>query len=239
MTAGPMHIVRTVLVADDTAFVRDRFKAAIEDGGHHAFAVGSRSELVSLVRTGDIRFDLIVVDLHLSNGRGIETLRVLQSFRGIGPIVIFSGTIANVTDVRQLAELGVAGYINEYIAAQHILPALAPYLFPDHYRRRSSPRVALGIPVSYRFSNTIATATMVNISPGGLGIRTASVLEIATPIKVRFRLPGTGQNVDAEAVVAWVERRIGMGVQFTLVTGDGPAIIERFVQAHFFRNRRA
>jgi CheY-like chemotaxis protein len=239
MTAGTMHFVRTVLVADDTAFVRDRFKAAIEAGGHHAFAVGSRSELVALVRAGDIRFDLIVLDLQLPNGRGIEMLRVLQSFPGTGPIVIFSGTIANVADVRQLTELGVAGYINEYTAAQNILPALAPHLFPDHYRRRASPRVTLGIPVAYRFGNTIATATTVNVSPGGLAIRTGNVLEIRTRIKVRFRLPGTGRDVDADATVAWAERRIGMGVQFTLVAGDGPAIIERFVQAHFFTNRRA
>ena len=34
----------------------------------------------------------------------------------------------------------VAGYINEYSAVQHIVPALAPHLFPDHYNRRSSPR---------------------------------------------------------------------------------------------------
>jgi uncharacterized protein (TIGR02266 family) len=239
MTAGTMHFVRTVLVADDTAFVRDRFKAAIEAGGHHAFAVGSRSELVALVRAGDIRFDLIVLDLQLPNGRGIEMLRVLQSFPGTGPIVIFSGTIANVADVRQLTELGVAGYINEYTAAQNILPALAPHLFPDHYRRRTSPRVALGIPVAYRFGNTIATATMVNISHGGLGIRTTNVLEAGTTIKARFRLPGTPREVDADAVIAWMHRGIGMGAQFTQLADDGQALIDEFVQAHFFSNRKA
>ena len=239
MTAEAMHVVRTVLVADDTAFVRDRFKAAIEAGGHHAFAVGSGSELIALVRTGDIRFDLIVLDLQLPNGRGVELLRALQATNRCGPIVVFSGTIANVADVRDLGALGVAGYINEYTSAQNILPALAPHLFPDHYRRRASPRVALGIPVAYRFGNTIATATMINVSQGGLGIRTANVLEPGTSLKVRFRLPGTGRDVDADGTIAWVQRKIGMGVQFAQVAGDGQTLLDHFVQAHFFTNRRA
>jgi hypothetical protein len=39
MTAATRLAARTVLVADDTAFVRDRFKAAIEAAGHKAVTV--------------------------------------------------------------------------------------------------------------------------------------------------------------------------------------------------------
>lgn len=239
MTAGTTTAVRTVLVADDTAFVRDRFKGAIEAAGHTAFAVGTGPELLSLLRTDDLRFDLIVLDLQLPQGNGVEMLRAMHASAGHGPIVIFSGTISSAADVRELGSLGVAGYINEYTAAQNILPALAPHLFPDHYQRRTSPRVAMGIPVAYRFGNTIATATMVNVSHGGLAIRTTNVLDIGTTIRARFRLPGTGQDIDTEGVIAWTERRIGMGVRFTQVAGDGQTIIDEFVQAHFFSNRKA
>ena len=79
-------------------------------------------------------------------------------------------------------------------AVQHIVPALAPHLFPEHYNRRSSPRVVLGIPVSYRVGNTIATALTLNISHGGLAIRTTSPLDVGTIVKVRFRLPGAAQG---------------------------------------------
>lgn len=239
MTTGAMTAVRTVLVADDTAFVRDRFKGAIEAAGHKAFVVGTGPEVLSLMRTEDLRFDLIVVDLQLPLGNGVELLRAMHSSPGHGPIVIFSGTISSAADVRELGSLGVAGYINEYTAAQNILPALAPHLFPDHYQRRTSPRVAMGIPVAYRFGNTIATATMVNVSHGGLAIRTTNVLEAGTTIRARFRLPGTAQDIDTEGVVTRSERRIGMGVRFTQVAGDGQTVIDDFVQAHFFSNRKA
>jgi hypothetical protein len=60
--------------------------------------------------------------------------------------------------------------VNEYSAVQHILPSLAPHLFPDNFNRRGSPRVVLGIPVAYRFGNTIAAALTLNLSKGGLAI---------------------------------------------------------------------
>jgi uncharacterized protein (TIGR02266 family) len=235
---GTMTAVRTVLVADDTAFVRERFKSAIESAGHQVFTAGTAQELLSLVRSTNVHLDLIVLDLQLPHGSGVELLRVLHKTEGHAPIVIFSGTIASADTARELGGLGVAGYINEYTAAQNILPALAPHLFPDHYRRRTTPRVALGIPVAYRFGNTIATATMVNVSQGGLGIRTTNLLEIGTSIKVRFRLPGTVREVDAEGFVAWADRKLGMGMQFTNVAVEDQKIIDAFVQAHFFTNRK-
>ena len=87
--------------------------------------------------------------------------------------------------------LGVAGYVNEYSAVQHILPSLAPHLFPDNFNRRGSPRVVLGIPVAYRFGNTIAAALTLNLSKGGVAIRTMSPLEQHAKVRVRFRLPGS------------------------------------------------
>jgi len=42
--------VKTVIVADDTAFVRDRFKAALETAGHRAISVKSAAELLARVR---------------------------------------------------------------------------------------------------------------------------------------------------------------------------------------------
>lgn len=239
MTTGAMTEVRRVLVADDTAFVRDRFKAAIEAAGHEAAVAGTASDALSLLHAGT-RFDLIILDLQLPQGHGLELLRAMHAAQDShGPIVVFSGTIASVADASQLAALGVAGYINEYTSAQNILPALAPHLFPDHYQRRTSPRVALGIPIAYRFGNTIATATMVNVSHGGVGIRTTNALDSGTTVKVRFRLPGTPHEIDADSVITWSQKGVGMGVQFTQLTGDGQAIVDDFVQAHFFSNRKA
>jgi uncharacterized protein (TIGR02266 family) len=231
---------KTVLVADDTAFVRDRFSTALENAGLKAVAVKTAAELLARVRADAGRIDLLVLDLRLPQAPGVDLVRAIRKLDdGRIPILIFSGTIANAEEVRELAALGVAGYVNEYSAVQHILPSLAPHLFPDNFNRRSSPRVVLGIPIQYRFGNTIAAALTLNLSRGGIAIRTTSPLEAGSQIKVRFRMPGSKRDIDAEGRVAWSDRRVGMGVQFEQVDPANQTIIDNFVDAHFFSNRKA
>jgi uncharacterized protein (TIGR02266 family) len=230
---------KTVLVADDTAFVRDRFKAAIEGAGHRAVTVKSAAELLARVRTDLAQLDLLVIDLRLPHASGIDVIRNIRKMDdGRLPILIFSGTVNSPEEVRDLAALGVAGYVNEYSAVQHILPSLAPHLFPDNFNRRGSPRVVLGIPIAYRFGNTIAAALTLNLSRGGISIRTTSPLDREAKARLRFRLPGSKQDIDAEAKVSWSDTRVGMGLQFEKVDVADQAAIDTFVDAHFFQPRQ-
>jgi uncharacterized protein (TIGR02266 family) len=238
MTAATTLAKRTVLVADDTAFVRDRFKAAIEAAGHNAVTVQTGQELLAHVRANS-RIDLIVVDLRIPQGNGVMLLQAIRKLDHRAGIVVFSGTIANADEVRQLETIGVLGYVNEYTAVHHILPSLLPHLFPKGANRRSSPRVALGIPVAYRFGNTIAAALTINISHGGLAIRTTNPLSVDTPVKVRFRLPSGKSEIDTHGRVTWADRRLGMGVKFTKIDEPDQAQIDQYVQSHFFSNRKA
>jgi uncharacterized protein (TIGR02266 family) len=240
VTATTMVAVKTVLIADDTAFVRDRFRTALEGAGHRAVTVRTGQELLAALGTEPERIDLVVLDLRLPNGRGIDLVR---SVRRVAPekppIVVFSGTIANADEVRDLSSFGVAGYVNEYTGVGHIMPALAPHLFPEHYNRRSSPRVVLGVPITYRVANAIFTSLTLNVSHGGVAVRTTNPLDVASVVRLRFRLPGTKKDVDTEARVTWSDRRVGMGLQFTSIDPAAQAAIDQYIQTNFFSNRKA
>jgi uncharacterized protein (TIGR02266 family) len=239
MPSGPSS-AKTVVIADDTGFVRDRFKTALEQAGHRAITVRSAVELLARVRADRDHIDLVIVDLRMPNAPGVDLVRGLRKIdEGRLTVLVFSGTIATANEVRELASLGVAGYINEYSAVQHILPSLAPHLFPDSFNRRGSPRVILGIPVAYRFGNTIATALSLTLSRGGIALRTTSPLEVGARARLRFRLPGGKRDLDAEARVTWCDRRTGMGLQFEQLDAADQAAVDEFVEAHFFNNRRA
>jgi uncharacterized protein (TIGR02266 family) len=230
--------VKTIIIAADTAFVRDRFSAAIESGGHRAVAVKSGAELLARVRDDAATIDLIVADLRLPPAPGVDLVRSLRQLDNDWlPLLIFSGTIADADEVRELAALGVAGYINEYSAVQHILPSLAPHLFPDSFSRRESPRVVLGIAVQCRSANTITTALTMNLSHGGLAIRTGSPLAKGSSIDLRFRLPGSKRDIDAAGQVRWSDGRGAAGIQFEQIEAPSQALINTFVDAHFFSNR--
>ncbi len=226
---------KTVLIADDTAFVRERFQTALQDAGHRAVTVKSAAELLARVRADLNDLDLLVIDLRLPHSSGADLIRAVRKIdNGRLPILVFSGTISSAEEVRELASMGVAGYVNEYSAVQHILPSLAPHLFPDSFNRRTSPRVVLGIPVAYRFGDTITAVLTLNLSKGGIGIRTMSPLGVGSKARIRFRLPGARREIEADARVAWSDRRIGMGLQFERLEAPDQLSIDEFVDGHFF-----
>ena len=99
--------------------------------------------------------------------------------------------------------------------------------------------MSLGIPVAYRVGNTIAAALTINISHGGLAIRTTNPLAVDTAVRVRFRLPGGKNEIDVQARVAWADRRLGMGVQFKKIGNPDQEQIDQYVKSHFFSNRKA
>jgi CheY-like chemotaxis protein len=231
---------KIVIVADDTAFVRDRFKSVLEGAGHRAVTVSNGNELIARVKLELDKIDLIVVDLRLPQAQGVDLVRRLRKLDPVKPpIVVFSGTIANAGEVRELAALNVSGYVNEYTALQHILPSLAPHLFPGDFNRRTGPRVVLGIPIAYRFGNNIAAAVTLNISRGGVAVRTTSPLEKNLVVKARFRLPMGKRDIDVESKIAWSDRRVGMGFEFMNLNADDQAAIADYVDSHFFSNRKA
>ena len=55
---------------------------------------------------------------------------------------------------------------------------------------------------------------------------------------MRFRLPGSKLDIEAESRVAWSDRRLGMGLQFERVEPSDQQAVDEFVDQHFFTNRK-
>ena len=222
---------KTILIAHRQAAVRDRFAAALADA-RHAYVTVESEQAARLAAADSSRpVSLALLDLGLSPD-GAAFVRALRHAAGRAvPVVVFAGTVGSADQVRALLALNVAGYVNEHAATPQILPSLAPHLFPDNFNRRASPRVALGIPISYRTGQTIAGALTLNIGKGGVAIRTLSPLAVETRIDLKFRLPGHSGDIAASGRVAWSDRKVGMGVQFERLDEGDQTIIEAFVDS--------
>ena len=223
---------RTVLIASPAAGVRNRFAEALLQAGHRTLTVAQTSDLLGSVGTARPGVDLLLLDLGLAGGDGVALVRRIRDDAGSLPIIVLSGSVTGADEVRGLAALGVTGYVNEHLDAQQILPSLTPHLFPDRFNRRSSARVVLTIPVSYGFDNTIGGALTLNISKGGLAVRTMSPLAVSTEMWVRFRLPGADRETSADSRVVWSDRRVGMGLQFEQVAADDQTAVDEYVDRH-------
>ena len=94
----------------------------------------------------------------------------------------------------------------------------------------------MGIPVSYRIGKTIAAALALNLSRGGMAMRISKPPARGTAVKVKFALPGSKRELETEGVVCWSDQKAGMGMRFTKVKAADQAVIDGFVEAHFFRS---
>ena len=232
-------ISKTVAIATDTTFVRERFKTALDSAGHRALIMKSVAQLLATVRADFDDLHLIVLDLRMPNSTGVELVKRVRKLDGRKiPILLFTSSVSSVDEVRELASLGVSGYINEYLATEHILPSIAPHLFPGTFHKREHPRVVMGIPVSYKIGKTLTAALAMDVSAGGMAIRTNKPPVRGTVLKVKFALPGSKRQLEAEGVVLWSVAKAGMGMRFTKVKASDQAVISGFVEAHFFRSTK-
>ncbi len=232
MSAMPLSTTgaRTVLLATGDGGIRDRFSGPLHDAAHRTLEATGATALIERLG-GGAPIDLLLLDLRLADD-GAALFRRVRACAARLPVVVFSGSVEGAAQVRALAPLGVAGYVNEHCDAQAVLPALAPHLFPDNFNRRRGPRVVLAIPVSYRVDRTLATATTLNIGAGGLAVRTMNPLRPPDKVHTRFRLPGSAMDIEAQCRVAWSDPRVGMGLQFERVDPADQAAIDDYVDQH-------
>ena len=209
--------VKTILVAHQSAVVRDRFAAAFADARHGFVIAGDEPAARRAAAEPTRPVDLCLVDLGMASDEdGLALVRVLGRAPDGGgrPVLVFAGSVVSARQAQALAGAPIAGYVNEHASTAQILPALAPHLFPDNFNRRSSRRFPVEVPIALRAGEAVAGAMTVNVSKGGVAIRTLSPMPLASLVGLTFRLPGTSLDLEATGRVAWSDRELLVGLQF-------------------------
>jgi hypothetical protein len=236
--AGTSVTTKTVVIADDTAFVRDRFHAAVENAGHQG---DRRQERGRAVGAGPRRSRADRSDRRRPAAAALTRASTWSIDPQAGRRAAAGADLQRHDRERRTksASWPRSAWPATSTIARAAHPALAR---PTCSRTTSTAAAACGSCWASRFNrfgNTIAAALTLNLSHGGIATRTTSPLESGAKIKVRFRMPGSKKDIDAEGKVAWSDRRVGMGILFETVDQANQAIIDNFVDAHFFSNRKA
>ena len=224
---------KTVLVASAAPDVRDRFFVALGGAGHRALGAGSAQELRDVLeaRAGDI--DLVVLDVQMGDGGARQVLETVRRAARDTPVSVFSGSVHSARELRELADAGVAGYVNEHVEVQRILPALAPLLFPNSFDRRTGARVILGIPAALTAGDTILPVFTLNIGSGGMAVRVTTALASGSRVGIRFKLPRSSRDIEATARVVWSHNpQAALGLQFETIAAPDQIAIDEFVERH-------
>jgi DNA-binding NtrC family response regulator len=133
-----------ILVIDDEASVRSTLKRALEEEGLSVRTAGSRGEGLRLVES--TQPDLVVVDLKLGDGSGLDVLGQLKARRP-GTLAIMISAYGEVQDVVQAMKLGADDYVQKPYDLDEMVRCVTQTLQASRIReayRQSSPRTPEG-----------------------------------------------------------------------------------------------
>jgi uncharacterized protein (TIGR02266 family) len=105
--------------------------------------------------------------------------------------------------------------------------------------KREHSRAVVKIEIDFKHTIDFVTSYMLNISKGGLFIKTAWALPLDTIVFLRFTLPGDTKPIETEGKVVWCNPRKekgyfprGMGIKFLKLNSDDAEKIKKFVDEH-------
>ena len=106
--------------------------------------------------------------------------------------------------------------------------------------KREHPRAVVKIEIEFKHTIDFVSSYMLNISKGGLFIKTDEALPLDTIVFLRFTLPGDTKLIETEGKVVWCNTKggkgyfpKGMGVKFLRLNPDDAEKINKFVEKHF------
>jgi type IV pilus assembly protein PilZ len=105
--------------------------------------------------------------------------------------------------------------------------------------KRINPRIETKIDILFRESGAFIRSYMLNVSNGGLFLKTDNPLPIDSTVTLMMRLPGETEAMEVQGCVVWSNPKAkntafpcGMGIQFLKMNPDQKKKIEEFVDKH-------
>jgi uncharacterized protein (TIGR02266 family) len=105
-------------------------------------------------------------------------------------------------------------------------------------KERADPRADVQVEVHYRTAQEFIAASSLNISGGGIFIRTREPLPLNQELHLRFTLPGIARPFSVQGLVVWTNPypsrsgfASGMGIKFMDLDLESKKLIAGFVKA--------
>ena len=206
----------TILVADDDRTIRTVLTQALTRAGCKVHATSSLVTLMRWVEEG--KGDLVISDVVMPDGNGIETLPKIAEARPGLPVIVISAQNTIMTAI-QAAEAEAYDYLPKPFDLPDLMKRASRAL--EVKRRSPAPRPE-GVQVQGDLPLVGRTAAMQ-----GLYRLVAKVMNTALPVLIVGE-SGTGKSLIARAIHDFSDRR---SLPFVIVSGgdlegmDGPATV--------------
>ncbi len=188
-----------VLQLENDAATAEKVEQTLRTAGFDCETAGLGDEALRLAREQD--YDVILLNVGLSNGEGYEVLRRLQQSRVRTPVLVDLGTAEGDRD---RAGLEVVGRLAELAKGQAVK---SPQAEPARNRRRSPrKKIVKGGEIAFNDNQCVSECLVLDMSEGGAVIQPADRLNFPNQFLLRFRFVPT-----STCEVSWKKaNRIGI-----------------------------
>ena len=202
-------------------------------GGLHMDVSVENEPQRALARLNKSKVDALIVDCDL-NGTS-QFLRELQSVPNprTVPLVIMGAPRCNPN----LDESGALFAFEKPISVEQAVRTLSAARSMILDGRLRYHRAGLEVPVLVNCKGQRPTdAFLVNVSQGGMQIRTHDPVEPVTALQVSFELPGARSLLKAKAEIAWQDKRGNLGVRFVKLAPQQQRTLQLWLAQQYFAN---
>jgi len=114
-----------ILLVDDSSAVRIMITSILEQAGYEVEACSSAQIALRRLRAGDVRYDLVITDLHMPNLSGIELVRTIRADGAVYdvPVVIMTTERDHALKVEARTS-GATGWVTKPMASGPLLKAV-------------------------------------------------------------------------------------------------------------------
>jgi CheY-like chemotaxis protein len=188
----------------------------------------------ALDRLSRSKVDALIVDCDL-NGSS-QLLRELQApeRQGNAAPLVLMGTAGCA---RTLDETGALFAFEKPISVEQAVRTLSAarnLIFDGRLRYH---RTGVEVPVSLKSKGRkFQSAVLVNLSQGGMQIRTDLAVNASDPLQIAFELPGSKSAVKAQAEIVWQDLHGNVGIRFKKVAQPQQRTLQLWLAQQFLAN---
>jgi CheY-like chemotaxis protein len=203
-------------------------------GGLHMDVAVENEPQRALARLNKSKVDALIVDCDL-NGSTQFLQQLQQGERRVNttPLVIMGGPRSS----RNLDDTGALFAFEKPISVEQAVRTLSAARSMILDGRLRYHRAGLEVPVAVSCKGRKqAEGYLVNVSQGGMHIRTSEQVECTKGLQISFDLPGSRSVLKAQAEVAWQDKRGNVGVKFVKLAPQQQRTLQLWLAQQYFAN---
>lgn len=212
----------TVLIVDDEEHIRNILSEDLEDEGFQTLTASSGNKALEIVRNSKV--DIIVSDIRMDDGNGVQLLDAVKEIDPGRPVLLFITAFADIS-IPDAYDKGADGIFTKPVKSAHLIKSITNALTPrKEYWLRKHDRIETNLKVELSFDSfkDARLACAINLGRGGMFFKYEDKLpKLGDCLKFKILFKDDEFSpTDGSGVVRWVRETSsdmlprGFGVEF-------------------------